>query len=274
MSYTRIIKDKMLLCETKSQRENIAEIYGIYLMCSGFLRTHDGELARRAFRQLQRSGGIAESVSFRSGANPLYMVKMRLTLDFKMDNEKKAGAFIRGCFLLGGFINEPSKPSHLEIAFKEEYAYELCMAAFETCGIFVKGTIRNGKFLLYLKDSDQITAFLTKCSLVREALEFENEICIKQCKINSNRVTNCDGANIDKTVKASARQVKMLRSIKESSLYCDLSDNLREALNIRLEHPEMPLSELSSQFDPVISRSGLHHRLKKLEEIYKDNLAD
>ena len=49
-----------------------------------------------------------------------------------------------------------------------------------------------------------------------------------------------------------------------------LPDKLQETAALRLEYPELSLSELAAEFDPPVSKSCLNHRLRKLLELSRD----
>ena len=55
-----------------------------------------------------------------------------------------------------------------------------------------------------------------------------------------------------------------------SALLEQLPDKLQETAALRLEYPELSLSELAAEFDPPVSKSCLNHRLRKLLELAKD----
>ena len=55
-----------------------------------------------------------------------------------------------------------------------------------------------------------------------------------------------------------------------SALLEQLPDKLQETAALRLEYPELSLSELAAEFDPPVSKSCLNHRLRKLLELSRD----
>lgn len=269
MSFTAEIKQQYMAIEEKSKRSKAAEFYAVYMMSGGTLRTQNGELANRVVHLCTRCGGVPEQISFRNGRNPLYFVRTRWSGVFNMEKEGEATAFLRGCFLIGGYVTEPSKPTHLEIVFREEVCYELCMAAFELAGICVKGTLRDNRYVLYIKDSDEVTAFLVKTGAVRSALEYENARILKQCNKDSNRITNCDDANISKAIEAGVRLKNKIEQFMKDASFGDLPEVLKETARLRAENPELSLTELGRMMQPPMSKAGVAHRLRKIEKIMK-----
>ena len=82
-----------------------------------------------------------------------------------------------------------------------------------------------------------------------------------------NRQVNCDSANLDKTVAAAREQLAAIQRLRASGRLDALPDKLRETAALRLEYPELSLSELAETFDPPVTKSCLNHRLRKLVEL-------
>lgn len=267
MSFTAEIKQQYMDVEEKSKQSKAAEFYAVYMMTRGTLKTSNGSLANRVVHLCTRCGGVPEQISFRNGSNPQFLVRTRWSGVFNMKQEGEATAFLRGCFLIGGYVTEPTKPAHLEIVFKEEVCYELCMAAFELAGICVKGTLRENRYVLYIKDSDEVTAFLVKTGAVRSALEYENARILKQCNKDSNRITNCDDANISKAIEAGIRLKNKIQQFMMDPSFEELPETLKETAQLRAKYPELSLTELGKMMQPPMSKAGVAHRLRKLEKM-------
>ena len=88
-----------------------------------------------------------------------------------------------------------------------------------------------------------------------------------------NRIINCDTANINKTVSAAARQIANIKYIEEKIGFKVLSEKLREIAEIRLENPESNLQEIVDLLPYKIGKSGVNHRLRKLDSI-AENLRE
>lgn len=84
---------------------------------------------------------------------------------------------------------------------------------------------------------------------------------------NVNRIVNCETANLSKTVNAAVRQVENIRFIQETIGISSLPENLQEIARIREEYEDMTLKELGEMLNPPIGKSGVNHRLRKIEEI-------
>ena len=71
-------------------------------------------------------------------------------------------AFLRGAFLAGGSVTDPEKGYHIEIATTHKsVSAETYMLMHESMDFYPKAAQRSGGYVLYLKQSDLITDFLT-----------------------------------------------------------------------------------------------------------------
>ena len=129
---------------------------------------------------------------------------------------------------------------------------------------------RKGQTVVYLKESEQISDFLNVIGAHHALLELEN-IRIYKDQINAaNRRANCDEANTDKVVNTGVRQNQAIHFLQKKVGLEKLPPNLQEVAYLRLNHPETSLKELGTLADPPLSKSGMFHRLKKLEAIAEE----
>jgi hypothetical protein len=125
--------------------------------------------------------------------------------------------------------------------------------------------VRKGNLVIYFKDSGQIEDILTFMGAVRCSLELMNIKVYKDLRNKVNRVTNCETANIGKTVDASTQQIEAIKKVVAVKGYDLIPEELREIAKIRLENPDSSLRELAEM--AKISRSGVNHRLRRIMEI-------
>ena len=90
---------------------------------------------------------------------------------------------------------------------------------------------------------------------------------LKDVRNKANRIANCDAANIERTLKASEKQIADIEYIMNTDGLESLSPELRNMAELRLENPDVSLKELGEMLDKPVGRSGANHRLKKLMEI-------
>jgi len=176
-------------------------------------------------------------------------------------------SYLRGAFLAGGSISDPEKTYHLEITMHQrEFALEICdlLAYYKLNSKVIK---RKGNFVVYLKEGENIVDFLNIIGAHSALLELENVRILKGMRNNINRIVNCETANLEKTVNASLRQKENIRYIKDTIGFGSLPDNLREIAEARLSYSDANLKELGEMLDPPLGKSGVNHRLRKLDKI-------
>jgi len=176
-------------------------------------------------------------------------------------------AYLRGVFLGSGTISDPEKAYHLEIVCNSEILSSDVKKLINSFGLHSKSVIRKSSHVVYLKEAEQIIDFLNILGAHSQLLDFENVRIMKEMRNKTNRINNCDSANLDKTINASARQVENINLIEQARGLSSLPEKLREVARLRLENPEFSLIELSELMDPPIGKSGINHRFKKIEEI-------
>jgi DNA-binding protein WhiA len=179
----------------------------------------------------------------------------------------EAGAFLSGVYLSCGSVTDPEKGYHLEFVARRESLCRELAALLEQYIPGVKTTSRRGVFVAYYKDRIQIEDLLTLMGASKASLTMIDVEMIKEVRNRANRVTNCETANIDKTVSAAAGQMQDIAYILDTKGLEFLPENLRGVALLRLENPDLSLRELCALCEESISRSGLHHRLEKLSKI-------
>ena len=190
-------------------------------------------------------------------------------LESNIENECCFGAFIRGAFLACGIITDPKKEYHLEFDVTFKSKSRDLTDAFKDFPVSPKPSDRNGVNIVYFKDSSQIEDILTVMGAQMSVMELIGEKILKDVRNNVNRKVNCDSANLRKTAQAAANQTKAIEILKSQGKFDDLPSDLKELAQLRIDNPEMTLSELGSNLSKPLSRSGVNHKLKKLTEMTK-----
>ena len=98
---------------------------------------------------------------------------------------------------------------------------------------------------LYLKESEQIEDFLTLTGATGSSMKLMEIKVVKTVRNHVNRTTNCETANLNKTVSAAAAQVQDIRFIRDTVGLSWLDEDLRELAQLRLENEAMSLRELA-----------------------------
>jgi len=182
-------------------------------------------------------------------------------------------AYIRGVFLGGGSISDPEKTYHLELVTNNEDFAEDIKELLNHYELGAKVVIRKGNHVVYLKEGEHIVNFLNIIGAHNALLSLENVRIYKEMRNNVNRIVNCETANLDKTLNASLRQIENIKYIKDTIGLDKLPAGLAEIAELRLEYRESSLKELGEMMSPAIGKSGVNHRLRKLDQI-AENLKD
>lgn len=176
-------------------------------------------------------------------------------------------AYLRGAFLGGGSVNKPEGDYHLELVTGNIDFAKTLVRLLKSFDLQARLTDRKNDYIVYLKEGDAITSFLRLIGAHEGLMEFENVRVVKDMRNQVNRLVNCETANLQKTVNAALRQVNNIKLIAGTIGLAKLPDTLREAAEVRLANPEATLQELVDALDGRVSKSGMNHRLRKLERI-------
>lgn len=188
-----------------------------------------------------------------------------------VEDECCRSAFLRGAFLAAGSVTDPAKGYHIEITTTHSgVAAQTYMLMEDVLGFYPKSAKRGGTQVLYLKQSDLISDFLTYLGAPVAAMGIMETKLEKELNNKVNRRCNCDDANTSKVVEASQEHLSALRILRERGLMETLPAKLHQAAKAREENPEASLSELAAMMEPPISKPAMNHRLKKLAELAKE----
>lgn len=180
-------------------------------------------------------------------------------------------AFLRGVFLAGGSVTDPGKGYHMELATTHLSAARGTDALIrDVMGFSPKSAQRSGGVVLYLKQSEQISDFLTYLGAPVAAMGIMETRLEKELNNKVNRRCNCDDANTSKVVEAAQEQLAAIRRLRELGLLENLPGKLQEAARAREESPESSLSELAAMMNPPITKPAMSNRMKKLIQISRE----
>lgn len=182
---------------------------------------------------------------------------------------KDKRAYLRGAFLAGGSINHPESSSyHLEICTSyQEHIEDLCKLANDF-NLNAKWIERKKGYFMYLKEGEKISDFLNIVGAHQALLKFEDVRIVKDMRNSVNRIVNCETANLNKTVKASIKQIENIKLIDQELGLENIHPKLREIAEVRVKYPELTLKELGDYIPSgKVSKSGINHRLRKIDDI-------
>ena len=177
---------------------------------------------------------------------------------------------VREAFLQYGALSDPNKDYHLEMSFKTKKKADEIKDILVSNGINAKIIKRRDKYVVYLKEGEDISNCLAFIGANSSVLRFEEIRVMREMRNQINRKVNCETANLTKTVNASFEQVQAINKLKKTKKWKELEEGVREIAELRLENPEMSIEALGKKLNPPISKSGANHRLRKIMELAND----
>ncbi|MGI6090422.1 MAG: DNA-binding protein WhiA [Saccharofermentanales bacterium] len=192
------------------------------------------------------------------------------TAGFVGDSILSRSEFLSHSFLACGSLADPNLQFALEWQLARERAAAELSSRLKSWGLMASSTVRRGVPILYIKNAEQISDFLIMTGATDLLLEYVDIRVRHEITAGVNRLMNCDEANTNRQVDTSSRQLEAIRYIAATAGLGSLPDNLRLAAEKRLEAPELSIRELGEQMVPPIGKSGMNHRLRRLEEIAEE----
>ena len=292
---------KAELCRAPVQRLCCAraEAYGVLLFCNTFtarqvrIMTENPEFAARLPRLFQR----AFSLKFDRlpeedgpGGKRIFQITDRAKLgriisQFGYDADQALAlhvnfavleeeccrtAFLRGAFLAGGSVTDPEKRYHLELATSHIQASREVSALLTEMGFLPRSVMRGGNSVIYFKQSEHIEDILTTIGAPASAMDIMTAKVDKMIRNGANRAMNCDMANVNKTLEAAREQQEAIERLRGEGALDHLPDKLRQTAELRLQYPELSLTQLAELCDPPVSKSCINHRMRKIMEIARE----
>ncbi len=216
----------------------------------------EGEDVRKLFQMLKILGSDGQ-------------IRENLTLTDGLLLQKSCckRAFLRGAFLTAGSMSNPKKSYHFEIVCSSQEKAAQLQEQFGCFQLEAKTVSRKNHAVLYIKEGAQIVDALNIMGAHTALMDLENVRIIKEMRNDINRRVNCEAANINKTVHAAYRQQEAIRFLQKQDALRSLPRQLQEMARLRVENPQATIRELSELCSPPVGRSGVNHRLRRLEEI-------
>jgi DNA-binding transcriptional regulator WhiA len=174
-------------------------------------------------------------------------------------------AYVRGAFLVRGFLSATRHGYHWEIKTPSQAKAEKVQRILETLGLpgARAGRWQKG-WVTYIKDAGQIADWLRFSQAHTSLLAFENARVEKEMRNKVNRRVNYETANLSRTVAAAMRQKGDIRLIEKTVGLACLAPGLRSLAEARVAQPLASLAELAACLDPPLSKSGASHRMRRI----------
>ena len=309
MSFSGKVKEELAGQFSPARHCQVAEMAALLCGCGHVEKMSDGNIklwiqteneavARKSFTLLRKTFNIETAIVIREGSHlkrgKVYLVEVadpqraeeilqgtKLSVNNKtglleMDNSLVVQmncckrAFIRGTFLSSGSISDPEKGYHFEIVCPDRGKAEQLQGIIRSFHVEAKIVVRKKSYVVYVKEGAQIVDMLAVMEANVALMNLENIRIVREMRNDVNRKVNCETANINKTVSAAIRQIEDIRYIEETTGFSSLPEPLEQMARLRLQYPEASLLELGKMLTPVVGKSGVNHRLRKLKEIAED----
>ncbi len=271
MSFSTKVKKEMLLKKPCNDTQIISELYGIFVSKGGIInkrvnfKTEISYIVKRVIENLK----ILEITDFkldiiRSEKYNIYTIMLD---DFKiMDNIDEIW-FLRGIFLVNGYIKDPVKGYSIDFFIKDESVAKKTYDILESFDKKVFLSRKNNENIVYIRNSEDILDLLITFDAVNIFFEYQNTTINKEINLKITRNMNYELANETKKMMTSQDQIKMIKFIDEKLGIRNLNNALQEVALIRLENEDSSLLELAEKLK--ITKSGIRNRFRRLKEIYE-----
>lgn len=302
MSYTTSIKNEIAFLE-KFKSETIAELSG-FIRNNGyiddnklFLTTENKKIMENIVSTIKKIYEIKVEVETKRNLNfsknDLYLIIINERIDFILKDlgfynndleyldtppeyivgaNEEIRSYLRGVFLSQGSINDPKTSRyHMEILIDKPKEAIFVQKLLNIFDLNAKILNRDKGYMIYIKEAEKISDFIKIIGATKAVLYFEDIRIYHDKKNRTNRLNNCEQANIDKVVNAAIVQLKNIKKLEDNLALELLDDKTKEALYYRKKYPEASLKELSEiisvETGNKITKSGLNHRFRKINEL-------
>ena len=195
-----------------------------------------------------------------------------IPLEYIYSDDDLVRAYLRGVFLSSGSINDPKTSKyHLELLVDSlEYA-EFISKLLNDNDLNSRVISREKKYMVYIKEAEKISDFLRIIRAYNAVMYYEDIRIYRDHKNMTNRLNNCEQANMDKVFFTASNQIRDIETLKEYGMLDLIDEKLKVVIDYRIKYPEASLSDLSDIISKEtgnnISKSGLNHRFRKIREI-------
>jgi hypothetical protein len=301
MSFTVTIKEEIVKQES-TESELIAELSG-YIRNNSIISkdkitmtTENNFIVERVINTIKDIFDITPEVkeieNLNFSKNTLYEItikdelnKLLKTLGIKEDNKyldtvpeyivganEEIRGYLRGVFLGSGSINDPKKSRyHMELLINKPEESVFVQKLLNIFDLNAKILNRDKGYMIYIKEAEKISDFLKILGANKAVMYYEDVRVYRDKKNKTNRLNNCEQANMDKIIENATSQLEDIEIIEENDGLVLLDDKVKEALEYRKKYPETSLKELaeiiSLETNKPITKSGLNHRLNKLKDL-------
>ena len=194
-----------------------------------------------------------------------------IPLEYIVSDDDLIRAYLRGIFLVAGSINDPKTSRyHLELIVDDIKYAEFVNDLLNNSNLNSKIIKREKKYMIYIKEAEKISDFLRLIRAYNGVMYYEDIRIYRDHKNMTNRLNNCEQANMDKIFFTANNQLKDIQKLAEYDMLDLIDEKLKIVIEYRKRYPEASLAELSDKMNDDginITKSGINHRFRKIREI-------
>lgn len=192
--------------------------------------------------------------------------------EYIIDGLEEKKAYLRGAFLICGSVNDPKTSRyHLEFIIDNKIIANFINKLLNELNFKSKVLKREKHYMVYLKESERISDFIKLLNAYNSLFYYEDIRIYRDHKNMTNRLNNCEQANIDKIVFSSNEQLENIKKLKEIYDFDLLDDKIKEICIYKEKYPESSMGELANiisiETGTKITKSGINHRFRKIKEM-------
>ena len=293
MSFSQEVKNEILRRKISKPCCNMAAAYAVACFGKYFddrgvvLQTENEGVATFAQKLYRRCGVQGTVLSKERTTGPVYEFSVKdpaevaklltlfghtgkePTLRIRPENFKCQScmqAFISTAFLCCGTMTDPEKSYNLEFLSTRHYLSQQLEAMLAEHDFHPHRALRKGANTIYITAADHIEDLLTFMGAGGAAMRIMNQRLYNEMRNKTNRLSNCETANLGKSVQAAVQVQLAIEKLQAAGAMNTLPENLRQTAKLRMQYPDLPLAKLAQKFDPPVSKAGLSHRMKKIQE--------
>ncbi len=180
--------------------------------------------------------------------------------------QKCSQAFIATAFLCCGTMTDPEKSYNLEFLSTRHALSQQLEAMLAEHDFHPHRALRKGANTVYVKAADHIEDLLTYMGAGGAAMRIMDQRLYNEMRNKTNRLSNCETANLGKSVQAAVQVQLAIERLRDAGALAALPEPLRQTARLRMQYPDLPLAKLAQKLDPPVSKAGLSHRFKKIQE--------
>ncbi len=178
-------------------------------------------------------------------------------------------AYLRGALLAGGSFSGPRAPQ-VEVRTASLAAAAFVARVAKAEGVELGVRERRGYSAAFGRGRGAVEGLLVAAGADRAVLALEEQAVMGETRSRANRLANADHANLIRSSRAAGAQLRAVRRLAATGLLDTLPGPLREAAELRLQHPSLSLREIGLKCRPPIGKAAAHRRLRRLEQLSRD----